>query len=565
MEKDVLAFDSPKERSNYIKVIGVGGAGTNAVSHMYNEGIYGVDFIVCNTDLKSLNTSPVPNKIKIGRDGLGAGNKPERGKEAALASETEIKEALKGANMVFVAAGMGGGTGTGAAPVIAKFAKEMPVYDDNGEEMDDEILVVGVVTLPLKFEGPVRKRQAKAGIEELKKVVDSIIIVDTEKIREKGNIPMIRMFPLADSVLLTASKGIAEIITSENAYMQVDFRDIQQVMAGSGVALMGLGRADGKGPDRARNAIEMAANSELLHDCDLRGTKNILMKITTSSTEEHNMSSEELEIVEDYIQNITEGEPDIIWGLSFDDNIGEELEIIMIATGFEENKPFDPHVDEKRKIGQVDAPESGQKEEEIEIEAEPAKAEVEKIESKEDSLTEGIQIIEKRPIEKAEKPEKTEEAQEIVVHRVDEEGNLISSVSSQTYSQEESEMKAVAESECEVAESPITNQDSSPRVEKDGIISFVREEAPAITHHNTPYGADPVAFVGARENRMKQIARKLRDKSGVEEVINVPAYEQAGLEIDHYTEKYSEEETSRISLKDGKFISNNSFLNDNPD
>ncbi|MDD2192597.1 MAG: cell division protein FtsZ, partial [Bacteroidales bacterium] len=203
----MLQFEAPKENSNYIKVIGVGGGGTNAINHMYNKGIEGVDFIVCNTDQKSIDASPIQNKIKIGKDGLGAGNCPDKAKQAAINAEVEIKEMLSNnTQMLFIAAGMGGGTGTGAAPIIAKFAKEIEFTNEEGEKLEDEILVVAIVTLPLSFEGRRRKEQAEEGIRNLKQYVDSIIVVNTDKIRERGNIPLPRMFPMADDVLLTAAK-----------------------------------------------------------------------------------------------------------------------------------------------------------------------------------------------------------------------------------------------------------------------------------------------------------------------------------------------------------------------
>src|SRR5574344_866332 len=298
----MLQFEAPKENSNYIKVIGVGGGGTNAINHMYNMGIEGVDFIVCNTDKKSLDASPVQNKIKIGKDGLGAGNNPEKAKVAAEAAKDEIRQMLSNnTQMLVIAAGMGGGTGTGASPVIAQIAKDIDLYDEKNEKTDDKILVVAIVTLPLAFEGSKRKKQAEEGIKKLKEIVDSIIIVNTDKIRMRGNIPLPKMFPMADDVLLTAAKGIAEIITS-NAYVSVDFRDVQSVMEKSGVALMGTGTGYGSGEDRALEAIKMAATSDLLNDCSIKGTKNILLYITTSEEEEYSITMDEYQEIANYLQ-----------------------------------------------------------------------------------------------------------------------------------------------------------------------------------------------------------------------------------------------------------------------
>ena len=319
-----------EQQSSYIKVIGVGGAGTNAVNHMYNKGITGVDFIVCNTDRQSLENSPIPTKIKIGEGGLGAGNRPEVAKQAAIAAAEEIKTVLSNnTHMLFITAGMGGGTGTGASPEIAKIAKEIEI--DDGE---DEILVVAVVTIPFSFEGPTRKQQARVGIENLKQSVDAIIVVNTDSLKKRGNMNMHQAFALADDVLLTAAKGISEIMTA-NSYIHVDFRDVQSVMAHSGVALMGSGV--GEGEDRARKAIEAAATSELLNDNDLSGTKNILFYVSYSSKEEYILQTDEIEEITNYIQEITNPDVDMIWGCGIDDSLEEKLSITLVATGFQES------------------------------------------------------------------------------------------------------------------------------------------------------------------------------------------------------------------------------------
>ena len=329
-----FTFDSPKGQSSYIKVIGVGGGGGNAVNHMYRQGIEGVDFIVCNTDMKALNASPVPNKIPLGDLGLGAGNKPERARMAAEAKKDAIREAIShNTQMLFITAGMGGGTGTGAAPVIAEIAKSIDLDNDENKK----ILVVAIVTRPFSFEGPRRRQQAEAGIEELRKHVDSIIVINNDKLRTKGNFGLSTAFGLADDVLLTAAKGIAEIIT-ESAYVNRDFQDVNTVMEHSGTALMGTG--SGKGENRAHDAIEAATTSELLDDSDIRGAKNVLLYFSYSA--EHELTMDELTEITDYVLDKTEGTADVIWGAGPDESLGDELKVILIATGFEKNSFQEP-------------------------------------------------------------------------------------------------------------------------------------------------------------------------------------------------------------------------------
>ena len=258
-------------QSSIIKVIGVGGGGTNAVTHMFSMGIRGVDFAVCNTDHQSLDISSVPNKIQLGpllTVGRGAGNNPEVGKQSCIESIEDLRRFLEpDTKMLFVTAGMGGGTGTGAAPIIAKLAQEL------------EILTVGIVTLPFQFEGPRRARLASEGIESLKENVDALIVISNNKLREMyGNLAMSSAFNYADNILTTAAKGIAEIITVPG-YINVDFEDVNFVMKNSGVAIMGSAQAAGEG--RARQVIELALNSPLLEDNDIRGAKHILLNITT--------------------------------------------------------------------------------------------------------------------------------------------------------------------------------------------------------------------------------------------------------------------------------------------
>ncbi len=324
-----FAFDSPKGQSSYIKVIGVGGGGGNAVNHMYNRGIEGVDFIVCNTDMKALNDSPVPNKIPLGDLGLGAGNKPERARIAAEAKADDIREAIShNTQMLFITAGMGGGTGTGAAPVIAEIAKKIEL--DNEE--NKRILVVAIVTRPFSFEGRRRREQAEAGIAELRKHVDSIIVINNDKLRSYGDLDISEAFGMANDVLLTAAKGIAEIITV-TANVNIDFQDVNTVMENSGTALMGTG--SGSGEARARQAIEEATTSVLLDDSDIRGAKNVLLYFSYSS--EHKIKMDEIGEITDFISDKTDGTAEVIWGAGIDDTLGDSLKVTLIATGFEKS------------------------------------------------------------------------------------------------------------------------------------------------------------------------------------------------------------------------------------
>ena len=323
----LFTFDSPKEQSSIIKVIGVGGGGGNAVNHMFRNGIQGVDFIVCNTDMKALNDSPVPNKISLGD--LGAGNKPERACKAAKDKADDIREVLShNTKMLFITAGMGGGTGTGAAPVIAEIAKSIDLDSDDMKK----ILVVAIVTLPFSFEGRKRREQAMEGIKELSKHVDSIIVINNDKLRTFGDLDIDEAFGMADDVLLTAAKGIAEIITV-TAKVNIDLHDVNTVMEGSGTALMGAG--SGSGDDRAIKAIEGATTSVLLDDSDIRGAKNVLLYFSYSSN--HKIRMDEIGDITDFISEKTDGTANVIWGAGIDESLGDELKVTLIATGFEKS------------------------------------------------------------------------------------------------------------------------------------------------------------------------------------------------------------------------------------
>ena len=319
---DLLNFNLPKQEENaIIKVVGVGGGGSNAVNYMFNEGINGVDFVVCNTDAQALDNSPIINKMQLGHTltkGRGAGARPEVGRDAAMESIEEIRALFHSdLQMVFVTAGMGGGTGTGAAPVIAQVAKEMG------------ILTVGIVTVPFAFENKKRTAQATAGIEEMRKAVDTLLIIRNDKLRELyGNLSLSNAFSHADDVLCTAAKSIAELITI-TGIVNVDMNDVITVMRGSGVAIMGSGRANGEG--QALRAVQMAMESPLLNDDDITGASHILLNITYGNNE---LKMDEIGEITDFIQELAGPEADIIWGYGKDEQLGEDICVNVIATGF---------------------------------------------------------------------------------------------------------------------------------------------------------------------------------------------------------------------------------------
>lgn len=320
-----IKFETIETSTSIIKVIGVGGGGSNAVSYMFSEGIFGVDFIVSNTDKQALHTSPVMQKIQLGKDltkGLGAGSKPEVGKNAALESAEEIKSLLSdNTKMLFITAGMGGGTGTGAAPVIANIAKELG------------ILTVAIVTIPFSWEGRKKNEQALNGVAELKKNVDSLLLISNDKLREfYGNLTMSNAFSKADDVLKVAAKGISDIVNKVGK-VNVDFEDVNTVMRNSGVAIMGSGMAEGE--KRATEAIEMALASPLLNDSNITGASNILLYITSGTDE---ITMDEFESVTQHVQKEAGATAEIIWGICHDETLEKKIAITIVATGFDYNE-----------------------------------------------------------------------------------------------------------------------------------------------------------------------------------------------------------------------------------
>ena len=345
-EFEGIAFDLPKNQSNVIKVIGVGGGGSNAINHMFQAGINGVDFVILNTDSQALTNSSVPNKIQLGvslTEGLGAGANPEVGEQAAIESTEEIKGMLDvTTKMVFITAGMGGGTGTGAAPVIAKMAKEM------------DILTVGIVTMPFQFEGKMRCQQAQLGIERLRNNVDSLIVINNNKLREVyGNLGFKAGFSKAVEVLATAARGIAEVITHHST-QHIDLRDAKTVLSNSGTAIMGSAIATGS--SRANEAIMKALDSPLLNDNKITGAKNVLLLIVSGSQE---ITIDEIGEINDHIQTEAGHGANIIMGVGEDEDLGESIAVTVIATGFDVDQQDDIVNSEAKKI--IHTLEEGQK------------------------------------------------------------------------------------------------------------------------------------------------------------------------------------------------------------
>jgi cell division protein FtsZ len=332
-----ISFDLPKNQSNVIKVIGVGGGGSNAVNHMYSQGINGVDFVICNTDAQALQNSPIPTKIQLGvslTEGLGAGANPEVGEQAALESIQEIKDMLSSnSKMVFITVGMGGGTGTGAAPIIARVAREL------------DLLTIGVVTIPFTFEGKMRNDQAQKGIERLREYVDSLVVINNNKLREVyGNLGFKAGFSKADEVLSTASRGIAEVITHH--YTQnIDLKDAKTVLSNSGTAIMGSATASGA--NRSLEAISKALDSPLLNDNKITGAKNVLLLIVSGAEE---ITIDEIGEINDYIQSEAKSDVNIIMGVGEDENLGDAIAVTVVATGFNKDQQHEISNTEAKKI-----------------------------------------------------------------------------------------------------------------------------------------------------------------------------------------------------------------------
>ena len=548
----MMRFDMPKEQSSIIKVIGVGGGGSNAVNHMYRQGIKGVDFIVCNTDHQALDISPVPTKIPLGQsltEGRGAGSIPEIGKNAAIEDLEEIKEILaKNTKMIFVTAGMGGGTGTGAAPVIAQTARDMG------------ILTVGIITVPFTFEGRKRRTQAEDGIEQMRDAVDTLLVINNDKLREMfGNLSLVNAFEQADDVLAIAAKGIAEVI-SVTGQINVDFNDVNTVMKDSGVAIMGSAEAEGE--DRATKCVEQALSSPLLNDNNIEGATYVLLNITYGDKA---VLMDEISDITDYIQEEAGSTADVIWGHGHDETLGEKLCVTIIATGFKTT----PHTGLSFK-----AP----KKKRMNLEDERPTEITQEIESP---------VGEETIITADKEPQPVEDVDETTTKKYFLEEEEVD----HSIAEEKENSQILTESNTDYV-APIP----SPELEKnDGKIRFLLEDdevGDEVSEKEIELKVDQnveesISFQSQEENklneakeiiderleRIKKATQKLRSPLGLNEMENVPAYKRRNIELDDVNPS-SESEVSKYTLwesegDDGEkrtgLSDNNSFLHDNVD
>ncbi len=557
-----MKFDLPKENSSIIKVIGVGGGGSNAVNHMSGQGIEGVDFIVCNTDQQALDISPVPLKIQLGStltEGRGAGSIPEVGKNAALEDIDAIKEILsKNTKMAFITAGMGGGTGTGAAPVIARAAREMG------------ILTVGIVTMPFFFEGRKRRQQAEHGIEEIRESVDTLLIINNEKLREMcGNLPIAKAFAMADDVLTTASKGIAEIIT-RTGYINVDFEDVRTVMTESGVAIMGSAQAEGE--DRAIKAVEKALASPLLNDNNIEGARYVLLNITFGNQE---VLMDEISDVTDYIQDEAGASADVIWGYGMDESLGDQLSVTIIATGFHTNPNTGVNLErnlEKRKMNLEDRQE--EKKAEVKPDAdepfirktvEPTAAEEP---AKPDTPAMPQRTIEFELNSRRQEPVASEPTQEETPEPKPQPLNDQEAPAWEPYMK--SDEKPAEEPEKSITEEQPTFKTTTPEPTPAPQAS---NPAPAPSIQDEATKEEQMKRANDRLSRLRELSMKLRSPSGMSDLENEPAFKRRQINLDDVPHS-SESTSSRYTLgeeegEDGekktKLRPNNPFLHDNVD
>lgn len=614
-EFENISFDLPKNQSNVIKVIGVGGGGSNAINHMFSQGIKGVDFVICNTDAQALENSPVPTKIQLGVDlteGLGAGANPDIGKQAAEESREDLKGLLStNTKMVFITAGMGGGTGTGAAPVIARLAKEM------------DILTVGIVTIPFQFEGRTRNEQAQLGVEELRTNVDSLIVINNNKLREVyGNLGFKSGFSKADEVLATASRGIAEVITHH--YTQnIDLRDAKTVLSNSGTAIMGSAVASGT--NRSQIAIEKALDSPLLNDNKIKGAQNVLLLIVSGTDE---ITLDEIGEINDHIQAEAGNSANIIMGVGDDESLEDSISVTVIATGFDteqqdeivntETKKIIHTLEDDQRIEQnlstgrfkkqspVDMPNSRRRSPESDAENKvvhnlDTDDEVEETQNKDQSYINNLdvnfeivnaheddfEIIEDSPVkeehnsgmlsfdfsdeeENDEQPQSKKSVRDIEVNAPEE------VISNRTPSKTEVKKYDLSEfMEEEEPEAPSAKPKPKAKEEEVEEVKFTRrtvetsvdnDSSEEIDPMNTPL-AELASRAAERKAKMKQFNYKFRNTNNIDEIEKQPAYKRAGIELNH--DRSDRNSLSRTSVEGDKdnlnFRSNNSFLHDNVD
>jgi len=520
----MLKFDLPKNQSSIIKVLGVGGGGSNAVSHMFEQGIQGVDFIICNTDAQSLESSSIPTKIQLGSKGLGAGSIPEVGREAAVENIEDLKRILeKNTKMLFITAGMGGGTGTGAAPIIAQAAKEL------------DILTVGIVTIPFSFEGRKRKMQAESGIEELRNYVDSLLIICNDKLREVyGDLKLSEAFQRADNILTVAAKGIAEIITV-TGYINVDFEDVKTVMKNSGTAIMGSAVAEGE--NRSIKAVEEALSSPLLNDNQIKGSANILLYIASGDEE---ITMDEVTEITDYIQQEAGQNAEIIWGNGKDSSLGNKISITLVATGF--------NTDRSVKF------------------AEPSARKVHKL------------TIGPKDDKSKTKPLITEPISEITLIKTGDS-------SQDTSSEEHPKEKIPAKDPVKEVQSTISFSNdtikviSKPEVSVEATGNTGLDQKPSKSRHFNGENSSPASYDCEKDEiekksreriqRLKELSIKIRTPQEIDEMERTPAYIRRNIELPEVKHS-SEQEAATYTLGEGddhqgEIKSNNSFLHKNVD
>ncbi len=544
----MMKFDLPKEQSSIIKVIGVGGGGSNAVNHMYRLGIKGVDFVVCNTDHQALDTSPVPTKIPLGQsltEGRGAGSIPDVGKNAAIENLEDVNEILaKNTKMIFVTAGMGGGTGTGAAPVIAQAARDMG------------ILTVGIVTVPFTFEGRKRRTQAEEGIEKMRESVDTLLVINNDKLREMfGNLTLVNAFENADDVLAIAAKGIAEVI-SVTGQINVDFNDVNTVMKDSGVAIMGSAEAEGE--NRAIKCVENALNSPLLNDNNIDGAKYVLLNITYGTQA---VLMDEISDITDYIQEEAGSTADVIWGHGYDESLGDKLCVTIIATGFNTT----PHTGlsmkaPKKNIMNLED-DSPKIINETEMTTEPL------INSEEEILKETPELNSSESTMKRFVLEDDEISQENeMTHDTDESDN--SSLHEQNNQQSDGKVRFLLEDdEMPNLETELKHSEST-QVDADLMTAKGEEKI-----EDQEKEVESKIISDERLERIKKATDKLRSPLGLNEMESEPAYKRRNVNLKDV--KYSDDpSSSRYTLweninnsgeKETGLSDNNSFLHDNVD
>ncbi len=586
----MMQFDLPKDHNSIIKVIGVGGGGSNAVNHMYRQGINGVDFLICNTDQQALDASPVPTKVQLGTaltSGRGAGSIAEVGHNAALENYDEIRQLLSdGTRMVFITAGMGGGTGTGAAPVIAQIAKEMG------------ILTVGIVTYPFQFEGKKRAKQAEEGITQLRQNVDTLLVVCNDKLREMyGNLSLKEAFGKADDILTTAAKGIAEVITV-TGYINVDFEDVRTVMSNSGVAIMGSAKASGE--NRALRAVQEAMASPLLNDNNIKGANYILLNITSGISE---VMMDEIAEITDYIQDEAGSTAEIIWGTGMDETLGDNISVTLIATGFKTSMQVGSELEAKpaKIVHELKKDEPVQKVvtplfetpapvvaavepvavvepvvEKVELPVEPVVAEVETPQVSEEITfefelpTEQEEVAKEQVTMSFDIEEPFAEQDQVVTF--EEENALPDGWEVKTVSSEEVK-EIVFETPSEpivakrlfdepVLESPVIETPKEPSV----ISQLKREEFSLSNDLDTE---EQMRQSQERIMRLKALSYRMKTPSGISELENEPAYKRKSVNLEKVPHS-SESPVSRYTLshdeQEGPEIRpNNSFLHDNVD